>query len=150
MFESYKLISALDIDWAGIQVEENFIINDTADLINWIKSLSLNSSNGEVGPQGAQGPKGDKGEPGNTGAQGVMGHQGAQGPKGDKGEPGVQGDKGAQGNQGRQGARGAQGPAGNVEEVYGNIITSNLIGLHINIVDELPLNPDENTLYIIQ
>ena len=24
----YKLISALDIDWAGIQVEENVVIND--------------------------------------------------------------------------------------------------------------------------
>ena len=32
----YKLISAIDIDWNGIEIGENVVINDTADLINWI------------------------------------------------------------------------------------------------------------------
>ena len=35
----YKLISSLDIDWSGIKVSENTTINDTADLILWIKSI---------------------------------------------------------------------------------------------------------------
>ena len=53
----YKLICALDIDWAGIEIDENIIINDTADLINWIKSIS----NGHSGGAGDKGPQGDKG-----------------------------------------------------------------------------------------
>ena len=37
--EFYKFISALDIDWGRIQIDNNITIEDTADLINWIKSL---------------------------------------------------------------------------------------------------------------
>jgi len=36
----YKLISAIDIDWNGIEIGENVIINDTADLINWIFTIA--------------------------------------------------------------------------------------------------------------
>ena len=61
----YKLLCSIDIDWGGIEVEENVVINDTAELINWIKSIE-----GQAGATGAQGPKGDTG---------------AQGPKGDTG-----------------------------------------------------------------
>lgn len=43
----YKLVSALDIDWAGIQIGENIEINDTADLINWISSLPVSGGSGK-------------------------------------------------------------------------------------------------------
>lgn len=39
-------INAVDIDWNGIEVENNNRINTTADLINWIKSRSTGSSGG--------------------------------------------------------------------------------------------------------
>ena len=99
--EFYKLLSAIDIDWNGIEVAENVVINDTADLINWIKSLE--------GQAGAQGPKGD------TGEAGPKGDTGAQGPKGDTGadgQPGPKGDTGADGQPGPKGDTGAQGPKG--------------------------------------
>ena len=54
----YKLVSALDIDWSGIEIDANTTINDTADLINWINSISANAV---AGPQGEKGDKGDTG-----------------------------------------------------------------------------------------
>ena len=77
----YKLLCALDIDWNGIEVAENVVINDTADLINWIKSIE-----GQAGATGAQGPKGDTGE---AGPKGDKGDTGETGPKGDKGDTGT-------------------------------------------------------------
>ena len=41
-----SFINAVDIDWNGIEVENNNRINTTADLINWIKSRSTGSSGG--------------------------------------------------------------------------------------------------------
>ena len=129
----YKLVSALDIDWSGIEIDANTTINDTADLINWINSISVNAvagpqgdkgdqgepgvqgakgDQGEPGPQGAKGDKGDQGEPGVQGAKGDQGEPGVQGAKGDQGEPGVQGAKGDQGEPGVQGAKGDQGEPG--------------------------------------
>lgn len=35
----YKLVGAIDIDWNGIEIDENIVLNDTSDLINWISSL---------------------------------------------------------------------------------------------------------------
>ena len=44
----YKLISAIDIDWNGIEIGENVVINDTADLINWIiTTVGQAGSNGK-------------------------------------------------------------------------------------------------------
>ena len=43
----YKLISAIDIDWNGIEIGENIVINDTTDLINWIFTVA-----GQVGANG--------------------------------------------------------------------------------------------------
>ena len=43
----YKLISAIDIDWNGIEIGENVVINDTADLINWILTVA-----GQAGANG--------------------------------------------------------------------------------------------------
>lgn len=34
----YKLVNAIDINWNGIKIDENIILNDTSDLINWISS----------------------------------------------------------------------------------------------------------------
>ena len=34
----YKLVNAIDIDWNGIEIDENTVLNDTSDLINWIAS----------------------------------------------------------------------------------------------------------------
>lgn len=34
----YKLVNAVDIDWNGIEIDENTVLNDTSDLINWIAS----------------------------------------------------------------------------------------------------------------
>ena len=34
----YKILLAIDIDWGGIRIDQNTIINDTSDLINYIKS----------------------------------------------------------------------------------------------------------------
>ena len=39
----YKFVSALDIDWCNVTIDENISLNDTADLINWIKSLASKS-----------------------------------------------------------------------------------------------------------
>jgi len=36
----YKIFNAIDIDWNGIQFDQDTVINDTADLINIIKSIS--------------------------------------------------------------------------------------------------------------
>ena len=41
-------INAVDIDWNGIEVENNNRINTTADLINWIKNKISNTSNIEL------------------------------------------------------------------------------------------------------
>lgn len=35
----YKLVNSVDIDWNGIEINENTILNDTSDLINLIISL---------------------------------------------------------------------------------------------------------------
>ena len=110
--EFYKLISALDIDWAGIEVDENVVINDTADLINWIKSLSVQGAQGEQGPKGDQGEPGEKGDKGDQGEPGEKGDQGEPGEKGDQGDPGEKGDKGDQGEQGPKGDKGDQGEPG--------------------------------------
>ena len=120
--EFYKLISALDIDWGGIQIDENIVINDTADLINWIKSISQGSGAagmqgdpGEAGPQGetgAQGFKGPQGDPGEAGADGQPGAQGFKGPQGDQGPAGEAGIDGIQGPAGPQGFKGPQGDPG--------------------------------------
>ena len=85
-YDFYKLISALDIDWGGIEIDSNVTINDTADLINWIKSLSVNSGTGATGDPGVQGN------------QGVKGYQGVTGDKGDQGNQGVQGHQGYRGD----------------------------------------------------
>lgn len=44
--DSKPFINAVDIDWNGIEIENNNRINTTADLINWIKSRSTGSSGG--------------------------------------------------------------------------------------------------------
>ena len=41
-------INAVDIDWNGIEIENNNRINTTADLINWIKNKISNTSNIEL------------------------------------------------------------------------------------------------------
>ena len=190
----YKLICALDIDWAGIEIDENITINDTADLINWIKSIA-NSGSGETGfkgpqgdqgtkgitgnqgtfgPQGEIGSKGQQGDKGIIGSQGIQGTKGVQGLRGEngyngipgtqgvKGEKGIQGEKGQQGDTGIIGSQGIQGPKGiqGVKGqqgaqgvpgiVQGNVVTSNIQWLKINVVDVMPETPDENTLYIVQ
>ena len=43
-----SFINAVDIDWNGIEVENNNRINTTADLINWIKNKISNTSNIEL------------------------------------------------------------------------------------------------------
>ena len=91
----HKLLCAIDIDWNGIEVAENVVINDTDELINWIKSLE-----GQAGATGAQGPKGDTGE---AGPKGDTGADGQPGPKGDTGAQGPKGDTGAQGPKGDTG-----------------------------------------------
>ena len=68
-------------------------------------------------------------------------------PQAEVGDKGPTGDKGPQGDKGEQGDKGPQGDAGQIDA---NIITSNVNGLQINVVDTMPENPDENTLYIIQ
>lgn len=57
----YKLVSALDIDWGGIKVDENLVINDTSDLIAWIASIA-----GTAGVPGQDGNDGQDGQNGIT------------------------------------------------------------------------------------
>lgn len=54
----YKLLHAIDIDWDGMEVAPNVIINDTSDFINWLLTLPTKGDKGDPGPQG---PKGDTG-----------------------------------------------------------------------------------------
>ena len=49
-----------------------------------------------------------------------------------------------------KGPTGDKGPAGDSGQIDGNIITSNVNGLQIDVVDSMPENPNDNTLYIIQ
>ena len=111
----YKLISSLDIDWGKIQVDENTVIEDTADLINWIKSLPSQGPKGDTGDQGIQGPSGTQGEQGPQGDQGPKGDTGdtgTTGPEGPKGDTGATGDQGPKGETGDTGATGPEGPKG--------------------------------------
>ena len=62
-------------------------------------------------------------------------------PGGAPGEKGETGDKGPDGD---------KGPTGDAGQIEGNIITSNVNGLQIDVVDSMPETPNENTLYIIQ
>ena len=122
----YKLINAVDIDWNGIQIDENIIINDTADLINWIASAAgqagADGVTPHIGANGnwfigetdtevkAQGPAGE------TGAAGADGADGADG----KSAYELAVENGFEGNQsewlaslkGADGQDGAQGPKG--------------------------------------
>ena len=69
----------------GVQVDNDTTIRTTEDIVNWVKTLSLQGGEGAQGPQGIQGSQGS---------------QGIQGSKGDKGEQGVQGSQGKQGAKG--------------------------------------------------
>lgn len=103
----YKLLHVIDIDWDGMEVAPNVIINDTSDLINWLLTLPTKGDTGKsafevaveagyvgtkeqwlatlVGPQGETGPQGEQGPEGPRGPKGETGEQGPAGPKGDTG-----------------------------------------------------------------
>ena len=111
----YNLISAIDIDWGNVVVEEGTTINNTADLINWIKTMPSKGAKGETGDKGATGetgPKGDTGDKGATGETGPTGATGVSGEQGPKGDTGATGETGPQGPTGLTGASGEQGPKG--------------------------------------
>ena len=54
-----------------------------------------------------------------------------------------------QGEPGAQGPTGDKGPTGDAGQVEGNVITSNINGLQIDVVNNMPNEPDENTLYVV-
>jgi len=103
----YKLINAIDIDWNGIEIDENTIINDTSDLIKWIADKA--------------GVKGEKGDKGNDGLTPHIGENGnwfigdvdtevkAQGEKGDKGDAFTYNDFTPEQLEALKGADGAKG-----------------------------------------
>lgn len=126
----YKLVNAIDIDWNGIEVTDGLIINDTADLINWILTLPTSAEGvkgekgdkGDKGDTGEQGPKGDKGDTGEAGPQGPQGIQGIQG---EQGPQGIQGETGAQGPQGLQGEKGDPGEGFTISHEYASVSEMN-------------------------
>jgi hypothetical protein len=113
----YKLLHVIDIDWDGMEVAPNVIINNTADLINWLHTLPTKGDQGisayqvainngfegteEQWLQSLIGPQGPQGETGPEGPQGPQGETGPQGEKGNTGETGPQGEQGIQGIQGK-------------------------------------------------
>lgn len=122
---------------------------------------------GEVGPQG---PAGLRGEQGEQGPRGVVGPEGKQGLVGPRGEKGPKGDTGAQGERGPEGPRGVMGPKGDTgpqgpvgpagsnawAEITGK--PAEVVGLAVElakrppvlVVDELPTQPVEGTLYLVR
>ena len=50
----YKLFNGIDIDWNGIQIDENTEINDTADFIILLKSLLTRISQLELKVNGEE------------------------------------------------------------------------------------------------
>jgi hypothetical protein len=128
----YKLLHIIDVDWDGMEVAPNVIINDISDLINWLLTLPTKGDQGisaydvaveegYVGTKaewlqsliGAQGPKGETGETGPKGDTGKSAYEIAQ----DNGFTGTQEEWlesliGPQGNTGPQGQTGPQGATG--------------------------------------
>ena len=51
----YNLVNAIDIDWNGIEVDNNIILNTTSDLIAWIKTIGSSVTNGADGANGSDG-----------------------------------------------------------------------------------------------
>lgn len=35
----YTLVDAIDIDWNGVEIDENITLNTTSDLVNWLKTF---------------------------------------------------------------------------------------------------------------
>lgn len=42
----YKLLHVIDVDWDGMEVAPNVIINDITDLINWLHTLPTKGDQG--------------------------------------------------------------------------------------------------------
>jgi len=137
----YKLVQAIDIDWGGIRIDENTLITDTSDLINYIMTkgssfdssvlanyvpksqldeliAELDAANETTAEaliqlqESINNIQGGQGPKGDTGEAGAKGDTGAQGPKGDTGAQGPKGDTGAQGPKGDTGAQGPKGDTG--------------------------------------
>mgnify|MGYP002523763731 CR=1 FL=1 len=94
-------------------------------------------------------PNYPQGETGDKGPDGDKGETGDKGPDGDKGETGDKGPQGDKGDTGDKGETGDKGQTGDVGQIDGNIITSNVNGLQIDVVNNMPNDPDENTLYFV-
>lgn len=131
----YRLVSSLDIDWGSIYIDQNTSINDTSDLINWIKSLPTQGSDGKSAYQSyldttSDNPKKSesqwveslKGQDGTNGTNGTNGSDGAPGKSAyelavEGGYSGTQSEwlnslKGADGQNGTNGTNGTDGQNG--------------------------------------
>ena len=119
----YKLVQAIDIDWGGIRIDENTLITDTSDLINYI--ISKGSSfdpevlAGYVTEEQLNTLIEELDSANETTAEALIQLQETvnniqltPGPKGDTGEAGPKGDTGAQGPKGDTGAQGPKGDTG--------------------------------------
>ena len=107
----YNLVNAIDIDWNGIEINENLHINSTSDLIQWIASISSTNENAipYIGANGHWFIGETDTEVNATGIQGEKGETGAQGAQGAHGVQGLKGETGAQGAVGPQGLKGETG-----------------------------------------
>lgn len=143
-------INAVDIDWNEAKVNNNQVIKNTGDLLNWVKSIEEKAdteieqgpqgSKGEAGEPGVKGPQGDKGTQGIQGAQGAKGIQGNTGMQGVRGAGGAQGVRGIQGTKGEAGDKGPQGDAGTFDSsTLENYATKEFVGQEIaKVVGEAP------------
>lgn len=164
-FRLIKFIKILDY-----YIDSDELVDIDNDTYNFLKDFASlievnfvdtnpNSEQGNQGTQGSPGPQGAQGPNGTQGSQGVQGPRGVQGQIGDQGEQGPRGVQGAQGPQGWRGSQGPRGEQGNKGEpgevgdnaiTSHNIVTANISNLKIAVVSEMPLVPEENTLYIVQ
>ena len=96
------IVNGIDIDWNGAQVEENVEINNTAELLNWIKNKTGQSgTNGEDGQDGQDGKSAyelavDNGFVGSVEQwlASLKGQDGSNGTNGSNGQDGKDGEDG--------------------------------------------------------
>ena len=113
---------------------------------------------GETGPQGVQGVQGVPGPEGKQGPEGPQGERGLQGAKGEPGPQGPEGPRGVMGPKGEKGEAGPQGPAGSNAwgEITGKPAEVETLSVELAkrppvlVVDELPAQPVEGTLYLVR
>ena len=164
----YKLVQAIDIDWGGIRIDENTLITDTSDLINYIISKgssfdpevlagyvteeqlntlieeldSANETTAEALIQLQETVNNiqlTSGPKGDTGEAGPKGDTGAQGPKGDTGVQGPKGDTGEAGPKGDTGTFDASALAGYVTIEQYNALLARVADLEAQIDGDEPV-----------